>query len=231
MLITPPICVSFVNKIFFSTIFSTPWNIKESENHIKDVSKQAKKYIIQGQNREKIFFNCYYKKIEVISVEYFSWIPVEFGDKIWWLPVVIQGNFQWQSTEILTEIPLEFSFFSGWQATGIPLENPWYCHRKPPNFVAKFHWKFQLAFFSGVAEFYSTIISRRTSMINVESLPKWQIRQNLQPNSILSNFLCIPLRFDGQKHKFSKFFLWYLLTKGYAGSKGVGRGGGTSPKN
>ena len=45
-------------------------------------------------------------------------------------------------------------------------------------------------------------------MIMAESLPKWQIRQNLQPNSILLHFLCIPLRFDGQKDKFSHFCFW-----------------------
>ena len=48
----------------------------------------------------------------------------------------------------------------------------------------------------------------RTSMIMVESVPKWQIWQNLQPNSILFNNACIPLCFDGQKHKFSNFSLF-----------------------
>ena len=38
-----------------------------------------------------------------------------------------------------------------------------------------------------------------------ESLPKWQIRHNLQPNSILFNFPCIALRFNGQKQNFSQF--------------------------
>ena len=54
------------------------------------------------------------------------------------------------------------------------------------------------------------ISAERTSMIIAESLPKRQIRQNLQPNSILFNFLCIPLRFDGQKHKFLQFFLCFV---------------------
>ena len=43
-------------------------------------------------------------------------------------------------------------------------------------------------------------------MILAESLPKWKIRQNLQPNSFLFNFPCILLRFDGQKHNFRYFF-------------------------
>ena len=40
----------------------------------------------------------------------------------------------------------------------------------------------------------------RTSMIIAQSLLKWQIRHYLQLNSILFNFPCIPIRFDGQKH-------------------------------
>ena len=49
---------------------------------------------------------------------------------------------------------------------------------------------------------------QRTFMIMADCLPKWQIRQNLQPNSVLFKFLCILLRFDGQKHEFSQLFLW-----------------------
>ena len=41
------------------------------------------------------------------------------------------------------------------------------------------------------------------------SLPKWEIRQHFQQNSIQFHFPFIPLSFDGQKHKISKFlFGW-----------------------
>ena len=46
-----------------------------------------------------------------------------------------------------------------------------------------------------------------------ESLPKWQIRQNLQPNSILFNFPCIPLRFDFVAHVSTGMTIRYHFEK------------------
>ena len=44
------------------------------------------------------------------------------------------------------------------------------------------------------------------------SLPKWQIRQNLPPNSILFDFLYVPLSFDDKSINFRNFFFGYVST-------------------
>ena len=52
---------------------------------------------------------------------------------------------------------------------------------------------------------------QKISLTMAWSLPKWQIRHYLQQNSILFNFLYVPISFDGQKHKCSQFWLWPMF--------------------